>query len=74
MPRIESLLQYVDHVDERGRGTWSKSIPTRDLEASRRKVRQSAVLTDGMRTSWMKIKNPAYSHVESRREYAAGDR
>lgn len=67
MPRINSRLRYVDHVARRGRDLFNAACE-RDLEGVVAKWGRGSYETDGMKTSWLKIKNPQYSHMVGRRE------
>jgi len=67
MPRIESRLLYVDHVLECGAALHREAFK-RDLEGIVAKWADGPYHSDGIRTSWLKIKNPTYSHREGRRE------
>jgi ATP-dependent DNA ligase len=67
MPRAESRLRYVDHVRERGRDLYREAC-ARDLEGIVAKWARGRYETDGVSTSWLKIKNPNYSQWEGRRE------
>jgi bifunctional non-homologous end joining protein LigD len=70
MPRIESRLQYVDHVKARGRDLF-REVCRRDFEGIVAKCTQAVYSTDGVRTSWIKIKNPTYSQMVGRHELFA---
>jgi bifunctional non-homologous end joining protein LigD len=67
MPRIESRLLYVDHLEARGLALF-RAACERDLEGIVGKWREGRYETDGMSTSWVKIKNPGYTHMVGRRE------
>ena len=67
MPRIDSRLLYVDHLREHGSALF-RAACDRDLEGLVAKWRNGTYATEGVSTSWMKIKNPAYSQMTGRRE------
>jgi ATP-dependent DNA ligase len=67
MPRIDSLLLYVDHLRERGCALF-RAVCQRDLEGIISKWRDGRYETDGVSTSWVKIKNTAYLQLTGRRE------
>lgn len=67
MPAVESRLLYLDHVAERGRDLFRVACE-RDLEGVVGKWAHGTYQTDGRRTSWVKIKNPAYTQMEGRYE------
>jgi bifunctional non-homologous end joining protein LigD len=67
MPRIESRLLYVDHLETRGSALFQAACE-RDLEGIVGKWRDGRYETDGVSTSWVKIKNPTYSQMAGRRE------
>ena len=60
VPTPPATLLYVDHFAERGLDLF-RAVCDSDLEGIVAKRK------DGL-TSWVKIKNPRYSHVESRHE------
>jgi bifunctional non-homologous end joining protein LigD len=60
MPRRDSRLLYVDHLERRG-SALSRAACERDLEGIVAKWRHGRYERDGVSTSWLKIKNPAYS-------------
>ncbi len=66
MPTVDSRLLYVDHLERRGRALF-RAACTRDLEGIIGKWRHGQYETDGVSTSWVKIKNPAYSQMVGRR-------
>lgn len=70
MPRIESRLVYMDHVDGRGSELFA-AICRRDLEGVVAKWKRGRYHSDGQTTSWPKIRNPEYSQVEGRPELFA---
>jgi bifunctional non-homologous end joining protein LigD len=67
MPRIESRLLYVDHVEGQGVRLFREAC-RRDLEGIVAKWQQGPYHSDGIQTSWLKIKNPEYSQMTGRRE------
>ena len=67
MPRIDSRLLYVDDVRRRGTELF-RAACARDLEGIVAKWRDGRYETDGVSTSWLKIKNPQYSQMVGRRE------
>jgi bifunctional non-homologous end joining protein LigD len=67
MPKIQSRLLYVDHLERRGCGLYHAACE-RDLEGIVAKWAKGRYHTDGVQTSWIKIKNPTYSHMTNRRE------
>jgi bifunctional non-homologous end joining protein LigD len=67
MPRIESRLLYVDHVREQGTALFT-AVCERDLEGVVAKLAKGRYHTDGVGTSWLKIRNPTYMAMEGRRE------
>jgi len=66
MPRIESRLLHVDHIAARGMGLF-RAACERDLEGVVGKWRHGRFESDGVTTSWVKIKNPHYSQMDGRR-------
>jgi hypothetical protein len=56
MPRIESRLKYVDYVKGRGLDLFWQ-VCRRDLEGIVAKYAVRRDSTDGVQTSWIKIKN-----------------
>jgi bifunctional non-homologous end joining protein LigD len=60
--RPGSRLRYVDHVVGRGIDLFREAC-RRDLEGIVGKWRNGRYETDGASTSWVKIKNPAYSQM-----------
>jgi ATP-dependent DNA ligase len=65
MPRPESRLLYLDHMPGRGSDLF-RAACDRDLDVA--KWVHGTYHTDGRRTSWLKVKNPAYSQIGGRRE------
>jgi bifunctional non-homologous end joining protein LigD len=70
LPKIETRLLYVDHIEERGCDLF-RAACERDLEGIAAKWSRGTYQTDGRRTSWLKIKNPAYSQIVDRHELFA---
>lgn len=67
MPRVVSRLVFMDSIEERGVDLFSAACD-RDLEGIVGKWKQGTYGRDGTSTSWVKIKNPAYSQMEGRHE------
>jgi bifunctional non-homologous end joining protein LigD len=67
LPTIGSRLLYVDHFRTRGIDLFREACE-RDLEGIVAKWSQGRYETDGISTSWLKIKNPTYSQMSGRRE------
>jgi hypothetical protein len=67
MPRIDSRLLYVNDLPPRGSALFNAAC-NRDLEGIVGKWRDGRYETDGVSTSWVKIKNPQYSQMAGRRE------
>jgi bifunctional non-homologous end joining protein LigD len=67
LPRIDSRLLYVDDLPQRGIALFNAAC-RRDLEGIVGKWRDGRYETDGVSTSWLKIKNPHYSQMAGRRE------
>jgi bifunctional non-homologous end joining protein LigD len=70
MPRIETRLLYHDHVVGRGADLFA-AVCARDLEGVVAKWKPGRYYSDGQMTSWLKIRNPAYSQIEGRHEVFA---
>jgi len=66
MPSIESRLLHVDQIAARGTGLF-RAACERDLEGVVGKSRHGRYESDGVTTSWVKIKNPHYSQMDGRR-------
>jgi bifunctional non-homologous end joining protein LigD len=66
MPRIDSRLLYVDDLPRRGTALFTAACG-RDLEGIVGKWRDGPYETDGVSTSWLKIKNRRYSQLADRR-------
>lgn len=67
MPTIECRLLYLDHIVGTGVALYQQ-ICARDLEGIVAKWAHGRYCTDGRSTSWLKIKNPAYSQIADRHE------
>jgi ATP-dependent DNA ligase len=67
IPRTNSRLLYVDHIDARGVDLF-REASARDLEGIVGKWRRGRYHTDGTTTSWVKIKNAEYSQGIGRHE------
>lgn len=67
LPVVEGRVLYLDHIAERGRDLF-RAACERDLEGIVAKWVHGTYQTGGRRTSWLKIKNPAYSQMEGRHE------
>jgi ATP-dependent DNA ligase len=61
-------LLYVDHLERRGCGLYHAACE-RDLEGVVGKWAKGRYHTDGVQTSWIKIKNPTYSHMVGPNEF-----
>jgi bifunctional non-homologous end joining protein LigD len=73
LPRHDSRLRYVDHVRERGRDLYELAC-THDTEGIVGKWAAGPYKVDGTTTSWLKIKNPAYTQAIGRHELFEGRR
>jgi hypothetical protein len=67
LPRVDDRLVYLDHVERRGVDLFT-AVCAHDLEGIVAKWKDGTYHADGVTTSWLKIKNPAYSQMESRHE------
>ena len=65
MPRMESRVIYLDHIDDRGAALFA-AVCQRDLEGVVSKWKRGRYHSDGQTTSWLKIRNPEYSQVARR--------
>ena len=63
----DSRVRYVDHIIGRGVDLF-REVCRRDLEGIVAKWRNGRYESDGISTSWIKIKNSEYSQVTGRRE------
>jgi ATP-dependent DNA ligase len=70
IPRIESRVRYLEHVEERGCDLFRVACE-RDLEGIVGKWTHGTYQTDGRRTSWLKVKNPTYTQMRDRHELFA---
>jgi len=67
MPKVEGRVRYVDHAE--GSGTeFFRLACEHDLEGIVGKWNFGTYRADGRQTSWIKMKNPTYSHAEGRHE------
>jgi bifunctional non-homologous end joining protein LigD len=66
MPKVQSRVLYVDHVFGRGRALF-RAACRHDLEGIVAKWKHGTYQA-GHGTSWVKVKNPAYSQMERRHE------
>jgi ATP-dependent DNA ligase len=64
-PKIDSRLQYVDGIDERGEDFFHV-VCDYALEGIVAKRKQAIYHTDGLHTNWLTIKNPNYSQMAGR--------
>jgi ATP-dependent DNA ligase len=60
-------ILYANHVEERGEDFFSLACQ-HDLEGIVAKHRDGAYLSDSEETSWLKIRNRAYSQMQGRNE------
>jgi ATP-dependent DNA ligase len=67
MSRSASRLLSVEDLPQRGAALFEIAC-SRDLKGIVGKWRDGRYETDGISTSWIKIKNPAYSQMTGRRE------
>lgn len=58
-------LLYLDHLEENGSGLFAKACDL-DLEGIVAKWKDGRYVADNKRSSWVKIKNPAYSQMDGR--------
>ena len=68
-----SRLRYVDHLDATGVALYT-AVVAADAEGLVGKWTAGGYHTDGMTTSWVKVKNRAYSQMEGRHELFASRR
>jgi bifunctional non-homologous end joining protein LigD len=71
MPTVESRVLYLDHIEKRGCDLF-RAVCSRDLEGIVGKYADGIYQSDGRSTSWVKIKNPAYTQMEGRHEVFEG--
>ena len=67
MPSIESRIRFVDHIHETGIRLFELACE-RDLEGIVAKYARGIYQPDNVRTSWIKVKNSAYTQLEGRAE------
>jgi bifunctional non-homologous end joining protein LigD len=67
MPRVESHMQFVDAIDERGED-FLRVVCEHDLEGVVAKPKYGPYYADGLRTNWLKIKNSTYSQLAGRED------
>jgi bifunctional non-homologous end joining protein LigD len=67
MPKVEGRVLMLDHIEERGCDLFNAACES-DLEGIVAKWRHGRYATHQRSTSWLKIKNPAYSQMEGRHE------
>lgn len=65
MPTVGGRLLYLDHVEARGLDLYRAACES-DLEGIVGKWSRGSYQTDGRCTSWVKVKNPAYSQIVDR--------
>ena len=66
VPRSDSRLLYVNHIESKGVELF-REVCRRDLEGIVAKWNRGTYVS-GDQTSWIKIKNPAYSQMVGRWE------
>jgi bifunctional non-homologous end joining protein LigD len=71
MPRHDSRLRYVDHLRGRGRELFALAC-AHDTEGIVGKWANGRYHVDGSTTSWLKVKNPAYTQAVGRHELFEG--
>jgi bifunctional non-homologous end joining protein LigD len=71
--RSPSRLVFVDHLRGRGQDLYAAACE-RDLEGVVAKWARGCYHADGTTTSWLKVKNPAYSQAVGRHEVFEGRR
>jgi ATP-dependent DNA ligase len=71
VPKRDSRLMYVEPFAEQGRALY-REICWRDLEGIAAKHRQAPYSQDPTRTTWLKVKNMAYTQARDRHELFAG--
>jgi bifunctional non-homologous end joining protein LigD len=67
VPRASSRLLYLDGIRKRGNDLFQVACE-RDLEGIVAKWSQGTYKCEGRGTSWLKIKNAAYTQMDGRRE------
>lgn len=63
MPWVSSRLLYMDHVVGRGAALFD-AVCRADGEGYLGKWARGRYESDGVSTSWVKVKNPAYSQMQ----------
>jgi len=71
VPRVETRFLYLDHVERRGIELF-QAVCREDLEGVVAKWKHGPYHSDGVTTSWLKIKNPAYSQAIGRADAFEG--
>ena len=71
VPRVETRFLYLDHVEKRSVELF-QAVCRADLEGVVAKWKHGPYHTDGVTTSWLKIKNPTYSQAIGRSEAFEG--
>jgi bifunctional non-homologous end joining protein LigD len=66
-PEVESRIRYVDHLAGRGSDLF-RLVCRRDCEGIVAKWKRGTYHTDGVTTSWLKVKNPGYSQAQGRHD------
>ena len=67
IPSVPTRLLYVDHIKFRGRDFFQVAC-AHDLEGIVAKPANGRYHSDAIRANWLKIKNPAYTHMTARHE------
>jgi bifunctional non-homologous end joining protein LigD len=70
IPFVPTRLRYVDHLERRGVDLF-RAVCRADAEGIVAKWTTGAYHCDGLTTSWVKVKNRAYSQMEGRHELFA---
>lgn len=68
IPHRASRLLYLDAVEQQGKRLYRLACK-RDLEGIVAKWMRGIYQCDGRGTSWLNIKNPAYTQMDGRREF-----
>lgn len=71
VPRTNSRLRFVDHLPGRGNDLYAAAC-ARDTEGIVAKWAAGPYHTDGVTTSWIKVRNPDYSQAPGRHELFSG--
>jgi bifunctional non-homologous end joining protein LigD len=66
VPRRSTSVLYLDHIEERGRALFAE-VCTRDLDGIVGKLKHAPYRAT-LPSSWVKIRNPAYSQAQGRGE------